>query len=45
MSKISAAEICKMGIGFALGYLAYKFISNSDPNKSAPSQPLKVYRF
>lgn len=34
MDKISAAEICKMGLGVALGYLAYRLISGIDSTAS-----------
>lgn len=30
MDKISTAEICKMGLGVAVGYLAYRLISGVD---------------
>lgn len=33
-TTISAADACKMGIGFALGYCAYKLISSSLPLRS-----------
>ena len=29
MANMSAGDACKMGIGFALGYCAYKLISST----------------
>jgi NhaP-type Na+/H+ or K+/H+ antiporter len=38
MDKISVGEVTKIGVGFALGYLAYKLISFTSQPQETPQQ-------